>query len=677
MDKKYICEDFKHMLHGADYNPDQWQEYPEVLDEDMRLMKLAHCNVMSVGIFAWAALEPEEGKYDFTFLDKTIDDIYKNGGRVVLATPSGARPAWLSQKYPEVLRTNADHSKNTHGGRHNHCYTSPIYREKVANINRRLAERYGNHPAVIMWHLSNEYSGRCYCEHCVNAFREWLREKYGTLDRLNHEWWTSFWAHTYTDWSQIDPPSPLGETCTHGLSLDWKRFCAHQTNEFMKAEIAAVREFSPDIPITTNLMGFHYEVDYQLLSKSLDFVSYDSYPTWRGSESDIKTASDTAIIYDLNRSLKNQPFMLMESTPSHVNWHPYNKLKRPGQHMLSSLQAVAHGSDTVQYFQFRKSRGSSEKLHGAVVDHVGHEHTRVFSEVAELGARLEKLDEVVGTRTVSRVAILFDWSNRWALEDAQGFQQKDKKCDATRDQFYFSLWKRGINTDVIGVDDDFSKYDLLIAPMLYMVDAKLEAKLCEYVSGGGKLVGTYTMGMVNENDLVHLGGFPCGSLKDVFGIWNEEIDTLYPDEYNTVNFGDVDYKAVDYCEVIHPTTASVIATYTSDFYSGGAALTCNEYGKGSAYYIAFRDEGDFTDKLISKLLDASKITSDFDGELVYGVTAHSRTDGETIFVFLQNFSSDTKGTHTEREWVTADTGERVSGKISLQPYETLILTRKV
>jgi len=389
MEKKYISERFKHILHGGDYNPDQWTDCPKILDEDMRLMKLAGCNAMSVGIFAWAALEPREGEYDFSFLDKTMNNVYKNGGRIILATPSGARPAWLSQKYPEVLRTTPERTKRLHGERHNHCYTSPIYREKVANINRRLAERYRDHPALIMWHISNEYGGECHCEYCREAFRAWLKNKYKTLDELNHTWWTSFWAHTYTDWSQIEPPSPLGETSIMALKLDWRRFVTHQTVDFMKHEIAAIKEFTPDIPVTTNLMQQFTDTDARELGAACDIISWDSYPAWRGNdENDLLIDPGVAFWHDLFRSIKHRPFMLMESTPSHTNWKPYNKLKRPGQHALYSLQAVAHGSDTVQYFQWRKSRGATEKFHGAVVDHVGHENTRVFREVADLGARL-------------------------------------------------------------------------------------------------------------------------------------------------------------------------------------------------------------------------------------------------------------------------------------------------
>ena len=677
MEKKYISEDFRHMLHGGDYNPDQWQDHPEVLSEDMRLMKLAGCNAMTVGIFAWSRLEPQDGVYDFSFLDKTINDVYENGGRIVLATPSGARPAWLAEKYPEVLRVRPDRTRNIFGARHNHCYSSPVYRRKVAEINKKLAERYGDHPAVITWHLSNEYGGECHCELCRDNFREWLKNKYGSLEKLNYQWWNDFWSHRFTSWSQIEPPSPLGERAC-AQYVDWMRFVSYQTTDFMKCEIEAIRSVDKKTPITTNLMGFYQGLDYRVLAKELDVISWDNYPHWRGSDKyDIPLASGNALTHDLMRGLKHEPYMLMESTPSSADWHEYCKLKRPGQLTVGSLQAIAHGSDTVQYFQWRKGRGNREKFHGAVVDHVGNENTRVFREVSELGARLKKLDSVVGTSVKSRVAILYEWPNQWAFDDTKGFHKADKKFVATLEKHYAPMWKRGINVDVVGYEDDLTKYDLVIAPLLYSVTDALIDKLESYVRNGGTLLSTYASAYVNENDLCYLGGFPGGKLKDVFGIWNEEIDTLYPDEYNTVTVDGKEVKAIDYCEIIHPRTAKTFATYSSDFYAGGAAATVNEYGKGKAYYVAFRDGGEFTDALTERILSELGIVSDFDGDLAYGLTAHSRTDGENVFVFLQNYSTSELSTVTSERWTDVESGEEVIAKITLKPYQTVILTKKI
>ncbi len=678
MGKKYIFPKYKKMIHGADYNPDQWQLYPDILKEDMRLFKLANCNEMTLGVFSWATLEPEEGKFDFSFLDKALDDIYAAGGRVILATPSGARPQWLAEKYPEVLRWTENFEERKFGRRHNHCYTSSLYREKVRIIDEKLAQRYKNHPALIAWHISNELSGECYCPKCQNAFREWLKEKYGTLDNLNHKWWNAFWSHTYTDWNQINPPSNLGENSVHALKLDWKRFVTEQTSDFLEHEISIIKSITPDIPVTTNLiLGFYNVLDYRRLNKAVDFTSIDIYPKWKGNESeDINTAIETAMSYDLTHSYKHQPFLLMESAPGAPNWFQFNKLMRPGMHELASLQPVAHGSDSVQYFQFRKSRGSYEKFHGAIVDHYGSENTRLFKEISALGERLTKLDEIVGTVVDSKVAIIHDWSNKWALDDAAGFYRKDKKILNIEQRFYKALWKRGIDADIIGFDDDMSKYSVIFAPMLYSISEKSGEKLKKYVANGGTLLCTYMTAMVDENDLCYLGGFPGAGLREVFGIRNEEIDTLYPEDTVEIVLDNGEkVKAVDYCEVIHLEGAKQIARYNSEFYSGMPAATINNYGDGKAYYIAFRDSGDYTDALVERILKENNIVSEFDGELPYGVTAHSRKDKNSVYVFLQNFTHSEQTLSTSTVWNEVESGETVTGDIILKALETKIIKK--
>lgn len=512
------------MLHGADYNPEQWQQYPEVLAEDIRLMKLAKCNVMSVGIFSWVSLEPEEGVFTFEWLDRILDSFAENGIYAFLATPSGARPAWMSQKYPEVLRVEANRVRNLHGFRHNHCYTSPVYREKVRIMNTKLAERYANHPAVIGWHISNEFGGDCHCDHCQEAFRAWVQDKYGALDKLNHAWWTTFWSHTVTDWSQVESPAPHGETQVHAMNLDWRRFVTEQTADFIKHEIVPLKAENPDIPVTTNLMEFFEGLNYWKFADLLDVISWDSYPTWHDREGDdSRQAARVAMMHDIIRSIKGgKPWMLMESTPSLTNWQDVSKLKRPGMHLLSSLQAVAHGSDTVQYFQWRKSRGSSEKLHGAVVDHVGHEHTRVFGDVTDVGHALEKLEEVIGTSVPAEAAVIFDWENRWGINDSQGPRNKGVKYEETAEAHYLALWEQGVPVDVIHMDADFSKYKLLVAPMLYMVRSGVGERIQKFVENGGIFVATYWSGIVDEHDLCFLGGFP-GPLRKTLGFGRKRL----------------------------------------------------------------------------------------------------------------------------------------------------------
>ena len=618
--------------HGADYYPEQWKNAPEILAEDLRLMKLAGCNLMSVGMFAWSALEPEEGRFDLDWLEDVLNRLHANGISVFLATPSGARPAWMSQRYPEVLRVREDGQRNLHGGRHNHCLTSPVYRQFVQRINGNLARRFGSHPAVIGWHVSNELSGECHCPLCQEAFRAYLKEHYGSLEKLNQAWWTAFWSKTYTDWNQLHSPSSVGETALHGLTLAWKRFVTAQTMDFVRAELVPLRRWSPELPVTTNLMESYGQLDYYRLSSVIDFASFDCYPRWGGGN-DAETALCTAFNYDWMRSLKQKPFALMESTPSQVNWHEVCKLKKPGMHLLSSLQAVAHGADTVQYFQWRKSRGAVEKFHGAVVDHCGHEHTRTFADVRKVSEALEKLQAARGQMPQAKAAIVFDTQNRWVLEDCQG-PLKQLPYLETVLAHYKALKQLGIDVDVIDETCDLTPYRLVAAPMLYMLHSDFDQRLSRFVTEGGTLVCTCLSGRVNEEDLCYLGGFP-GPLRSLLGLWIEDTDALYPHEHNGIRLlNESEYECASLCEIIHTEKACVLGSYTDDFYAGLPCVTRNAVGQGTAYYVATMPESRFLKALYHQAAS----------ELRLPRLAHALSDGVLVssrgsLAFVLNFTN--------------------------------------
>lgn len=636
---------FGRMLHGGDYNPEQWLDSPEILEKDIAYFKKAHINEVSMGIFSWSTLEPEEGEYHFEWMEEIIDKMHANGISVMLATPSAARPKWMADKYPEVLRVDPTGHRAAFGGRHNHCYTSPVYREKTRMINMALAKKFGNHPGVVAWHISNEYGGApypCYCPLCQEEFRKFVKKKYQTIDRLNKAWATTFWSHTYNSFDQIEPPSERGEMSVHGLNLDWKRFVTDRTVDFMRAEIQAVRDAGSALPTTINMMYDFTPLNYHKFADYVDFVSWDNYPQWHKKE-EYLTAMDSGMQHDIMRSIKKQPFFLMESCPSATNWSPVSKLRRPGIMHTASLQAVAHGSDSVQYFQLRQSRGSSEKFHGAVIDHYGGDDTRVFQEVTQVGESLERLQEVVGTMPEPKVAVLFDWESRWAMEDAAGPRNSGLHYKETVEKSYYAFRKQGLDVDMIDMEQELDGYQIVVAPMLYMFRAGFEKKARRFVENGGTFVLTYWSGIVDETDLCFLEGTPH-DLMDVMGLRSTEIDALYdweqnfavPESGNSMEMTEK-YNCMYLCDLVKCTTAEAVMTYGEDFYAGMPALTKNVFGAGAAYYICADFEQGFYDDFYKKLVKEAGIVPVL-ADIPNGVEVTTRKNAENAYVFIQNYN---------------------------------------
>ena len=716
------------LFHGGDYNPDQWLDQPAVIDDDFRLFPKAGVNVVSIGIFAWATLEPEEGRYDFAWLDRLMDRLHQTGMRAILATPSGAKPAWMAERYPEVRRVDGQGRRDDWCGRHNHCFTSPVYRTQVARINRALAERYGQHPALLLWHVSNEYSGECHCGLCKQVFRDWLKARYGTIEELNRRYWSRFWSHTYPSFDHvvaIDGSVPA-------LALDWKRFTSDQTANFLSAEIAALRGPGPTAPVTTNLMGLFPPLDSRRLVPHLDVVSWDSYPAWHQSPDpqadEQRVAAETAFTHDLVRCLRRdqhggQPFLLLESTPTNVSWMSVSRPKRPGMHRLSSLQAVAHGSDSVCYFQWRKGRGGCEKFHGAVVDHVGHEHTRVFRDVATLGSELAAMSTLAGTRILARVAVIHDWESLWAIEGASLCNNQAKHYLATLMDHYRPLWSHGIAVDVIGPEDPLNGYTLVIAPMLYQIRPGVGERLTRFVDQGGTLVTGYWSGITDQDDQCVAGGYP-GPLRAVTGVWAEETDPLPTGASQSATFiaGNPTgltgtYPIRDLADTIHPhgseqpqaawgaersggaapvqtrtwdgkagpcdgvaaphsgeVLGEVVATYDAEWYAGTPAVTRHRHGQGEAWYVAARFDDRFHEDFLGALLARLGISGPIPG-LPAGVTAHARTDNDHNYAIVANWTPRPQIIETQGWRILIDhtpTPER----IELPSYGVVVLERQ-
>lgn len=667
---------YDHFLHGGDYNPEQWLDRPDILKKDIEYFKKAHINTVSMGMFSWAVLEPEEGRYNFDWLEDVINNLYKEGIYTILSTPSGARPKWMADKYKEVLRVDPDRTRRFFGGRHNHCYTSPVYREKIYNINKKLSEHFGKHPAVILWHISNEYGGECHCPLCQEKFREWLKEKYGTIENLNSSWCTTFWSHTYNSFDQIESPSPKGENALHALTLDWKRFVTDRTVDFMRHEISAIRAGGSELPATANLMYDYDGLDYKKFKDVMDIVSWDNYPSWHKKD-EYTTAVDGAMQHDLMRSIRKAPFLLMESCPSATNWKPINKLKKPGMHLAASLQAVAHGSDSVLYFQLRQSQGASEKFHGAVIDHYGGDDTRVFREVTEVGEALEQIREIVGSEIKCQAAVLYDRENDWALKDAQGLRNEDMHYQECVQKQYRALRRKGCNTDIITMEHDLSDYKLVTVPMAYMFYHGYAEKLCTFAENGGTLVISYWSGLVDETDKCYLEGTPHG-LMEAAGIRTEEIDALYDWEENhgipeTGNHLGItkSYTCKNLCELAIVSDAEVMMRYSEDFYQGYPVLTHKKYGKGHVYYVAADMEAAFYEDFLGRAADEAGVDTPLDF-VPEGVSVTTRETEDTEYLFIQNFAGKTETVSVSEEY------EVIYGTDSenMSPLQTRILKRK-
>lgn len=627
------------LLHGGDYNPEQWLNRPDILARDIELMKKAHVNTVTLGVFSWSVLEPQEGVFELDWLADIIHNLYANGISTILATPSAARPAWMAHKYPEVRRVRADRVRELYNRRQNYCYTSPIYHEKVRIIDQKLAQRFGNDPAVLLWHISNEMSGECHCELCQAEFRHWLKVRYSSLEAVNKAWNARFWSHDYTDWEQIESPAPQGENAVQGLALDWKRFVSDRHIDFLKFERDTVKEFAPNAKFTVNMMYRFDGIDYFKMSKEIDVASWDNYPTWhKPTETVEETALDTAMMHDLYYSVKGKPFLLMESSPSFTNWQPVSKQKKPGIAELSALQTVAHGSDSVLYFQWRASRGAEEKLHGAVIGHDGREDSRSFRETIGVGEKLKALAEAATVCREKQVAIVHDWENKWALEGSCGPRNAGMGYWDELKLHYNALAREGISVEFVNQESDLSGYGLVVVPMVYLLTDAFAKKLCDFAKSGGTVVVTYWTGVVDESDLCRLGDTPYG-LTELLGLRRTEIDGMYDGEMRRcipvkgANLPEAQASAL--CEVAarnDTDPATPLSIYAEDYYEGCPAVAVHSYGTGRAYYLASRFDEAFYRAFYRNAAKEAALTPAWPEVLPDGVLAARR--GE--FVFVQN-----------------------------------------
>ncbi|MGW3569277.1 beta-galactosidase [Streptomyces sp. NPDC000941] len=615
---------------GGDYNPEQWDR--AVWDEDIELMRRAGVNLVTLGVFAWASLEPEPGRFTFDWMDEVMDLLHAGGISVDLATPTMAPPVWLTHEHPEVLPVMEDGERFGFGNRLQFDPASPRYREHAARITKALAERYSHHPALAMWHISNEYGQPSYGEASAVAFRGWLQRKYGSLDALNDAWYTRFWSQVYTSWDQINPPEVPRSWSNPTRRLDFKRFVSDALLECFVMERDIVRSYRDDIPVLTNYMRFYKNADYWTWAPEQDAVALDIYPNPGHDDAHVSAALN----FDLMRSLRGEPWVLMEQAASSVSQWKVNNVKRPGQMRLGSYQAIAHGADSVLYFQWRASRGGHERFHSAMLPHSGTA-SRTWKEIEALGGELPRIAEVVGAGSSAEIAVLFDWNAWWGLTETHGLPRNDFDYTQLTTDHYQPLLEAHHAVDMVHFGSDLSPYKVVVVPNAYLVDDRFTDALTRFVEGGGTLVCSFFSGVVDANNQVRQPAYP-GAFRGLIGAYIDEYWPARGDETYRVTFPDGTTRTADWWQdSIHPETARVLATYASGDLEGRPAILDNAVGRGRVVYIGTRLEpGALRDTLLEAVTaaGATPLVAAAPGHL----EAARRVGDGAEFLFLLNHS---------------------------------------
>jgi beta-galactosidase len=618
------------IAYGGDYNPEQWPEQTWV--EDAALMRQAGVDLVTVGVFSWALTEPSPGHYDFDWLDRVLDLMHAGGIAVDLATGSASPPPWFSRRYPGSLPQSKEGHRLWPGGRQAFCPSSPDYRAAATSLAQALADHYANHPALVMWHVHNEYgchNAHCYCDESAASFRRWLQRRYGDLERLNAAWGTAFWSQHYYDFEEILPPRLTPTHANPTQQLDWWRFSSDELLACFTAERDVLRAVTPDIPITTNFMGAFKPLDYFAWGREEDVVSNDHYligsdPT---GQVGLSMAADLTRSYGLGR-----PWVLMEHSTSAVNWQPRNLAKAPGQLRRNSLAHVARGADAVCFFQWRASRAGAEKFHSAMLPHAGTD-SKVWREVVELGANLAALAPVAGSRVQADVAIVWEWSAWWAVElDSHPTSDIDF-VQRIRDS-YEALWFQGVTVDFVEPGSDLSSYRLVVVPSLYLVSDADAANLSNYVQAGGTLICHFFSGIVDPDDAIRLGGYP-GAFRELLGVRIEEFFPLKADE--TVTLSDGSTGSI-WSELVQPQGAEVRATYTSGPVAGAPAITVHQFGAGRAHYLSTRLDPAGLGSLLATVCGEAGVAAP--APVPHGVEVVRRTDADGSYLFVLNHTGE-------------------------------------
>lgn len=656
------------LAYGGDYNPDQWSE--ETWHEDIRLMKEAGVTMVSLPIFSWPQLEPEPGVYDWGWLDRILNLLHEAGIRIDLATATATPPSWLLRAHPEMGPGDSEGHRLEFGSRQTYCPSSPIWRENVARMTRAMAERYGDHPGLAMWHISNEYGdhvSRCWCPESARHFRRWLQNRYGDLDGLNEAWGVNVWGQRYTSWDHIETPKKAPGPINPTQLLDFERFSSDALLELFQVEIDVLREVTPDIAVTTNFMSMFRDLDYWDFAAVEDIVTDDAYP----EPADPTSHVGAALNYGLMRSLKDgRPWLLLESSASATSWRDINVPKAPGKIRVESLQAVAHGSDAVMFFQWRQAKYGQEKFHSSMLGHRG-ERSRSYQETKALGLELKKLEPVRGTRVRSRVALVVDWDSWWGSSAVESLPSQRLQWAQQARAWHRALHTLGHPVDTVRATGPFDRYDVVVVPNLYIAEQPQADALRAFVDGGGHLIVGPFSGVVDATEKVHDGGAP-GPLRDLLGI---EVDEQWPIADGLVEriaFGSDLVDVPSWAEWIDADAdVEVRGRYASGVLEGRPAVTRRTSGAGSAGYVSAMLTPDGSLAVFGDLLRAAGLPVrehvDVNAEAV------TRSDDDTDYTFLLNHGAEPVSFRMPASGVDLLTGADVSDVVELAGYGVAVV----
>ncbi|TDW42406.1 beta-galactosidase [Curtobacterium sp. PhB42] len=614
---------------GGDYSPEQWPR--EVWFEDVRLMREAGVNLVTIGVFSWALLERSPGEYTFDWLDDVIALLHDNGIAVDLATPTAAPPNWLLTAHPEVLPVDATERRERPGGRLGWCAASTVFREHALRIVGALAERYGHHPAVRLWHVSNELgggNGRCYCEESAADFRRWLADRYGDVDTANAAWGTAFWGHNYTSFDEVSPPRGVGGAPNPGLFLDFERYSSDALLRHFDAEKAVIEQYS-DVPVTTNFMvgAGSQVVDYAAWAKHVAIPANDHYTL----VDDPHREQDLALAADRMRGITagRTPWLLMEHSTGGPSWQQRNRAKEPGEILRNSLAHVARGSDGAMFFQWRASTAGAEQFHSAMVPHAGT-RTRIWREVVALGRALRDLAPVQGSRVEpARVAIVVDEPSGWALQSGLKPHRGLRYSRELR-AWYAAFHDRQVLTDVVPSDADLDGYDVVVVPTMLIVDDATAARIAAVVDRGATLIVTYLSGVADETARIRAGGYP-GAFRQVLGAWSEEFTPLQRDEIRTLDDGGT---VTDWAEAVVVDDADVVLRYTDGSLADRAAVTRRAVG-GGAWYVSAMLPAQSAQRLVDRVIEERALPRTVTAPPGLEAVRRVHDDG-SVFLFLVN-----------------------------------------